>query len=97
MEQPKSPKPSDAKTRVVTMDELNRLTMRLNKVTNFNFIGAILCMAAGIYYAQAGSELLPKIFIGVMAITMLLTILSYRASTKVSKIIKVVQQKKPKR
>lgn len=97
MEQPKSPKPSDAKTRVVTMDELNRLTTRLNKVTNFNFIGAILCMSAGIYYAQAGSELLPKIFIGVMAVAIMLTILSYRASTKVSKIIKVVEHKKTKR
>lgn len=92
MQQPNPPKSGGAKTRVITMDELTRLSTRLNQVTNFNFIGAILCMIAGIYYAQAGSTLLPKIFIGVMVVAVMLTLLSYRASTKVSKIITLVQR-----
>lgn len=85
------------KVRMVTMDELNRLTIRLRKITNFNFTGAILCMMAGIYFAQAGRELLPKIFVGLMALTLLMTILSYRASSKVSSVIEIVQRKKSKR
>lgn len=84
------------KIRVVTLDELTRLSTRLQKVTNFNFTGAILCMMAGIYFAQAGSQLLPKVFIGLVAFTLLMTILSYRANTKVSKVLELIHRKKPK-
>lgn len=79
--------------RVVTLDELKRLSMRLQKVTNFNFTGAILCLIAGLYYAKAGSTLLPKVFIVIMVGTLLMTILSYRASHKVSKVLDILSKK----
>lgn len=83
--------------RIISLDELKRLATRLQKVTNFNFTGAILCMMAGIYYAEQGSQLLPKVFIGVMAFTLLMTILSYRANAKVSKMLEMVTRNKPKK
>lgn len=81
---------------VVTLDELKRLSIRLNKVTNFNFTGAILCMLAGIYYAQMGSQLLPKVFIVMMAVTLMMTLLSYRAGNKVSKVLDIIGKKTKK-
>lgn len=89
-------KTDNPRIRVVTVDELKRLSTRLQKVTNFNFTGAILCMMAGIYFAQAGSQLLPKVFIGLVVLTLLMTVLSYRASHKVTKVLEIIHRKKPK-
>lgn len=89
-------KNQNPRIRIVTMDELQRLSTRLQKVTNFNFTGAILLMIAGIYFAQAGSQVLPKIFLGMLIFTLILTILSSRASQKLTRVIELLQRKKPK-
>lgn len=82
------------KTRVVTLEELIRLSERLGKVTRFNLTGALLCGMAMLYYLETGSQLLPKVLGVVMVIATLLAILSYRTGNKVAQVIEVVKSKR---
>ncbi|MFW2177536.1 MULTISPECIES: hypothetical protein [unclassified Moraxella] len=84
------------KIKVITLDELANLTKRLHKVTNFYFMGAVMCMLAGVHYASLGSELLPKIFVGLVVMTLCMTILSYRANSRLNQVLELVNKNKGK-
>lgn len=84
------------KVKVINLLELKRFATRLGKISNFYFIGAIAMFFAGIHFAQAGSVLLPKIFLGVLVFCLIMTLLSFRISYKVGKVVDLVGRKKSK-
>lgn len=84
------------KVKVINFEELKRFGTRLGKISQFYFIGAIAMFFAGIHFAQAGSVLLPKIFLGVLVFCLIMTLLSFRISYKVGQVVDLVHKKKLK-
>lgn len=85
------------KVRVISIDELARFAIRFGRVSQFYFIGAVLMLIAGIHFAQAGSVLLPKIFLGGLVFCVLMTLLSFRMSYKAGKVVAMIGKKMGKK
>ena len=85
------------KVKVINLEELKRFAMRLGKISNFYFIGALVMFFAGTHFAQAGNVLLPKIFFGVLMFCLIMTLLSFRISYKVGKVVDIIGTKPPKK
>lgn len=81
------------KVRVISIDELARFAKRFGRISQFYFIGAVLMLVAGIHFAQAGSVLLPKIFLGFLVFCVLMTLLSFRMSYKANKVVDMIGKK----
>ncbi len=78
------------KIKIISVDELKRFATRFGKISQFYFIGAVLMLSAGIHFAQQGSQLLPKIFLGILVFCVLMTLLSFRISYKAGKVVEMI-------
>lgn len=78
------------KVRVISVEELKSFATRFSRISQFYFIGAVLMLSAGIHFAQEGSHLLPKIFLGFLAFCVLMTLLSFRISYKAGKVVNLI-------
>lgn len=78
------------KVRVISVDELKKFAIRFSRISQFYFIGAVLMLSAGIHFAQEGSYLLPKIFLGFLVFCILMTLLSFRISYKAGKVVGLI-------
>ena len=87
---------SNVKIHVINVNQIHHMYKRMGKVSNFHYIGAVLCLAVGIYYAQAGSQAVPMALGVVMLVNMILALLAYRATTRIEKLMEMLQHTKKK-
>lgn len=84
--------PQNAKIRVINLKEVQNVYQRLGKISNFHYIGAILCLIVGLYYAQEGSHIIPIVLGSVMFFNMIFALLAYKATTKIERFLELVKK-----
>lgn len=89
-------KPPKVKIKVLKLDELKSVAAHLRKIARFQLTGTILCSLAAMYYTEQGSQLLPKVFVAVALLTLVLGALSFRTRYKVLRLIALIKQSQRK-
>lgn len=80
------------KVRVVNVNQVQTMYKRLGKVSNFHYVGAVLCLVAGLYFVQQGKQILPALFGFIMLVNVVMSLLSYRATIRIERFMQGVQQ-----
>lgn len=88
--------PKNAKIRIINLKEIQNMYTRLGKVSNFHYIGAILCLIVALYFVQQGNQVVPFVLGLFMLLNTVLALLAYKATTKIEKILAFVQHEKHK-
>lgn len=86
--------PKNAKIKVISLKDMQNMYTRLGKVSNFHYIGAILCLIVALYFVQQGNRVVPFVLGSVMLLNMIFALLAYKATTKIEKLLDLIQQQK---
>lgn len=86
--------PKKAKIKVISLKDMQTMYTRLGKVSNFHYIGAILCLIVALYFVQQGNQVVPFVLGLVMLLNMIFALLAYKATTKIEKILDLIQGEK---
>lgn len=89
--------PKNAKIRVISLKDMQTMHTRLGKVSNFHYIGAILCLIVALYFVQQGNQVVPFVLGLVMVFNMIFALLAYKATTRIEKFLDFVQHEKGKK
>lgn len=89
--------PKNAKIKVISLKDMQTMHTRLGKVSNFHYIGAVLCLVVALYFVQQGNQVVPFVLGLAMLFNIIFALLAYKATTKIDKILELIQYQKRQR